>query len=95
MFLRQSKLMHQYADLLLKQFLIPYYQKGSREVHLIFDHPKSVGFNPKCYEHDRWYDQAPKAKMHNRYHLTQTHLFQDLEESTLTAVSIKELLLKH
>ena len=63
--LRQHKLMHQYAELLLKEFVLPFNQKGSREVHLIFDHPKSVGFNPKCYEHDQQYDQAPKAKMHN------------------------------
>ena len=43
--LRQHKTIAQYAHLLLRQFLIPYYIKGSNEIHLIFDHPKPSQFN--------------------------------------------------
>jgi hypothetical protein len=48
--LRQHKYFKQYADLIFKQFILPYYQLGSKEVHLLFDYPNRLSFNPKCHE---------------------------------------------
>jgi len=69
--LRQHKTLEQYAYLLFRQFVIPHYQHGTNEVHLVFDHPGRVDFNPKDCEHKRRYGQAKStAKEHN--HITFT-----------------------
>ena len=69
--LRQHKTLEQYAYLLFRQFVIPHYQHGTNEVHLVFDHPGRVDFNPKDCEHKRRYGQTKStAKEHN--HITFT-----------------------
>jgi hypothetical protein len=61
--LRQHKYFKQYADLIFKQFILPYYQLGSKEVHLLFDYPNRLSFSLKCYQHNRRYDKTNKEIM--------------------------------
>lgn len=62
--LRQRKSIEQYSHLLLRQFALPYYNRGTNEVHLVFDHPGRLMFNPKDCEHKRRYNQGNKEHTH-------------------------------
>ena len=63
--LRQHKTLEQYAYLLFRQYCVPHYQHGTNEVHLVFDHPGRVDFNPKECEHKRRYSRGSStAKEH-------------------------------
>ena len=69
--LRQHKFLEQYAYLLFGQFVIPHNQHGTNEVHLVFDNPQRVAFNPKDCEHKRRYSRAINtAKEHNHIAFT-------------------------
>lgn len=68
--LRQHKTIEQYAYLLFKQFAIPYYQRGAKEVHLVFDYPGRLTFNPKDCEHKRRYnDNQAKTTAKEHCHI--------------------------
>ena len=70
--LQQHKSLEQYAYLLFGQFVIPHYQRGTNEVHLVFDNPQRLAFNPKDCEHKRRYSRAiDTAKEHNHIVFTQ------------------------
>ena len=45
--LRQTNNVASYAILLFNRFIRPHYQKGASKVHLIFDNPIRLGFNPR------------------------------------------------
>ena len=62
--LRQHKSIEQYAHLLLRQFAFPHYTSGTKEVHLLFDNPERLTFNPKKCEHNRRYIQESKHHVH-------------------------------
>ena len=66
--LQQHKTLEQYGNLILRRFVIPYYQQGTQEVHLVFDHPGRLPFNPKECEQTRRYGQSNKD--HNHITLT-------------------------
>ena len=56
--LRQHKSIEQYAYFLFKQIVIPHYQIGTNQVHLVFDHPNRLFFNSKDCEHNRRYGNS-------------------------------------
>ncbi|SMN12414.1 hypothetical protein SPBRAN_864 [uncultured Candidatus Thioglobus sp.] len=56
--LRQHKTMEQYAYFLFRQSVVPHYSHGTQEVHLVFDHPGRLPFNPKDCEHNRRYSKS-------------------------------------
>jgi len=51
--LRQTNNVTSYANLLFNRFIKPHYQKGASTVHLIFDNPSRLRFNPKEFEQKR------------------------------------------
>ena len=53
--LRQHKIREHYADFLFRQYAIPHFNLGTKEVHFVFDHPGRLSFNPKDCEHKRRY----------------------------------------
>ena len=67
--LRQHKTFEQYAYLLFKQFVLPHFCRGTHEVHLVFDHPGRLPFNPKDCEHKRRYDKT-KGNTSEHTHIT-------------------------
>ncbi len=56
--LRQHKTMEQYAYFLFRQSVVPHFSRGTQEVHLVFDHPGRLPFNPKDCEHNRRYSKS-------------------------------------
>ena len=62
--LRQHKSIEEYAHLLLRQYAFPHYTSGTKEVHLLFDNPERLTFNPKKCEHNRRYTQETKHHVH-------------------------------
>ena len=62
--LRQHKSITDYAYLLYKQFVVPHHHAGTKSVHLVFDHPGRLAFNPKDFEHKRRYCQDKKEHKH-------------------------------
>ena len=51
--LRQTMTITEYAKLLFNRFMLPHYQAGAEQVHVIFDAPQHERFNPKVYEQNR------------------------------------------
>ena len=47
--LRQHKNIQQYANFLFCQFADVHFRKGTNEVHIVFDHPDRLSFNPKGF----------------------------------------------
>ena len=69
--LRQHKSIDQYAYFLFRQIVVPHYQIGTKKVHLVFDHPQRLSFNPKDCEHSRRYGQSKSTtKDHNHIKFT-------------------------
>ena len=62
--LRQHSNILMYTDFLFRQYAGPHFSRGTKEVHFVFDHPKQHGFNPKGFEHNRRYGEAPKDHIH-------------------------------
>ena len=45
--LHSQKIMAHYGSFIIRRFIIPFFQKGSAEVHLLFDCPGNQSENPK------------------------------------------------
>ena len=94
--LRQHKSLEQYAYLLFGQFVIPHYQHGTNEVHLVFDNPQRVAFNPKDCEHKRRYSRAINtAKSTTILHSPQNQQFLGHGGSILNAANARGHWWKH
>ena len=59
--LRQHKTIKQYAYLLFRVSIVPHFSRGTPEVHLVFDHPERLPFNPKDCEHKRRYGNSKNS----------------------------------
>ena len=73
--LQQTQNITSYADLLFNRFIRPHYQSGANTVHLIFDNPGQLTFNPKEFEQRKRDDQKkkhnnPKSKPHEHAHFS-------------------------
>ena len=55
-----------YAKTLFNRFAVPYFKRGAKEVHMIFDQPGDQTFNPKGCEQKRR-DDSHKQKEHNTH----------------------------
>ena len=66
--LKSIKTVSEYGTLLLKVFVMPYFQSHCTEVHLCFDNPKQQQFNPKQCEQERR-DEACKTDLESHTHL--------------------------
>ena len=66
--LKSIKTVFEYGTLLLKVFVMPYFQSHCTEVHLCFDNPKQQQFNPKQCEQERR-DEACKTDLESHTHL--------------------------
>lgn len=62
--LRQHKNVEQYAYHLFRQSVVPHFSRGTLEVHLVFDHPGRLPFNPKDCEHKRRYSKSTSEHTH-------------------------------
>jgi len=67
--LQHTSTVAEYATLLFNCFILPHYQVGATEVHLVFDTPSKHCFSPKCYEHTRR-DQSHHSINHNHLSFT-------------------------
>lgn len=70
--LRQHKTLEHYSDLLFRQYAVPHYVNGTIEVHLVFDCPSRVDFNPKFYEQKRRDSQTSGRKNNHTHHTFST-----------------------
>ena len=43
--------MQDYANFLIRRFIVPYFEKGCQYVHLLFDDPGRLTETPKYFEH--------------------------------------------
>ena len=59
--LRQHKSITDYAYLLFRVSIVPHFSRGTKQVHLVFDHPERLDFNPKTCEHKRRYGKSGKG----------------------------------
>lgn len=62
--LNQHKTISDYANLLFKISIAPHFNRGTSEVHLVFDHPERLSFNPKNCEHNRRYGNTKNEHTH-------------------------------
>ena len=69
--LKSIKIVSEYGILLLKVFVMPYFQSQCTEVHLCLDNPKQQQFNPKQCEQERR-DEACKTDLQSHTHLMLT-----------------------
>ena len=53
-----------YAQFLIRRFILPQFSKGSKEVHVIFDNPGRLQQTPKYFERLRRDAIAPVATGH-------------------------------
>lgn len=60
--LRQHETLDKYAVFLFKQFAMPHFSRGTKEVHFVFDYPSRCEFNPKECEHKRRYKETGNGK---------------------------------
>ena len=67
--LRHTSTVEEYATLLFNHFVLPHYQAGAVEVHLVFYTPSKQSFSPKCYERIRR-DQSHPSTSHNHISFT-------------------------
>ena len=58
-----------YSESLMRWHIMPHYQRGATEVHLIFDRECKVGFNPKQCEQDR--RDSTHSQSHSHTHLVE------------------------
>ncbi len=65
-----------YAEMLMKWHILPHYESGATEVHLVFDRRCVGGFNPKAFEQERRDKNLSQTSNH-------THLV-DLRPNSLT-----------
>ena len=68
--LRQHKTLTDFAQFLLKVYVLPHFGHGSKEVHLVFDSPERLSFNPKTCEHKRRYEKRVDTKDHTHTCIT-------------------------
>ncbi len=69
--LRQHKTITQCAYLLFRVSIAPHFSHGTSEVHLVFDHPERLSFNPKDCEHKMRYGNSKKSNVEHT-HVTLT-----------------------
>ena len=62
--LRQHQTITDYANLIFNVSVLPHFRRGTGEVHLVFDHPERLDFNPKSCEHKRRYGKASSEHSH-------------------------------
>ena len=48
--LHSQQIMAPYGGFIMRRFILPYFHKGSSEVHLLFDNPGNLVENPKVFE---------------------------------------------
>ena len=63
--LHQTENLSHYSYLLFNHFMKQYFQKGSKTIHLLFDNPNTVSFNPKALEQSRRDKTNTISKVHN------------------------------
>ena len=51
--LHSQQIMARYGSFIIRRFILPYFHKGSSEVHLLFDNPGNQPENPKVFEQSR------------------------------------------
>ena len=51
--LHSQQIMAHYGGFIMRRFILPYFHKGSSEVHLLFDNPGNQVENPKVFEQAR------------------------------------------
>lgn len=51
--LHSQKIMAHYGNFIMRRFVLPYFHKGSSEVHLLFNNPGNQAENPKVFEQTR------------------------------------------
>ena len=89
--LRQHKSVTEYANFIFRQFVLRHYQRGTNEVHLVFDNPERHSFNPKYCEH------KGMGKMTNVMFMLcshQNHKFPGHGESILIVNNVRDHLYK-
>ena len=55
--------MEEYGHFLTRRFIVPYFSKGSKEFHMLFDNPGQVRDNPKLFEQARRDSSLPSDHM--------------------------------
>ena len=59
--------MKDYARFTLSRFAVPYFVKGAKEVHIVFDSPGRIPHTPKAFEQSRRDTEHPTSPDHQHY----------------------------
>ena len=86
-----GKKMVEYVHFLMRHFIMPYFNRGTKEVHIIFDQPGRLLQHPKSIERDRRLKANPVPSTHEHLEFNDTVISKKWNDILSCAVCKRNL----